>query len=163
MSGNKLLDRRAASIAQDEDNPEWTEADFARAKPASETLGTETAAALVRARGRPSKRPGERKQQVTLRLAPDVLEAARASGRGWQVRAEAALRREFLAVDPIAPRAPHKGRMVSLHEAMKEAVKAVQSAKVSKPLGSMKAVGEIRSGRLIRGKGVKSDGGKKRA
>lgn len=80
----------------DMENPEWTEADFARARPAGEVLGKASATALVRGRGRPPKPAEERKRQVTLRMAPDVIEAARASGRGWQVRAEKALRHEFL-------------------------------------------------------------------
>ncbi|MBV9528287.1 BrnA antitoxin family protein [Sphingomonas sp.] len=46
--------------------------------------------------GRPPKAASERKQQVTMRLAPDLLAAMRASGAGWQTRAEEVLRREFL-------------------------------------------------------------------
>lgn len=162
MSGDKLRDRKAASIAEDEDNPEWTEADFARARPAGVILPADVAARLVRGRGRPAKAPGERKQRVTLRLAPDLLEAARASGRGWQTRAEEALRREFLG-DPVAPRAPHVGRMVSMHQTMKEAVEAVKAGKAVKLSKSFKIGGDVRPGRLIRGKAAKSDGGKKRA
>lgn len=97
MSDEKLRDRRKAAIA--EDNPEWTEADFARAKPASEALGPDAAALLVRPRGRPTKAPGERKRQVTMRIAPDLLEEMRSSGPGWQARAEAILRREFIDDD----------------------------------------------------------------
>lgn len=89
-------DQLKEGIGRDVDNPEWTEADFARARPASEVLGKGSAPALVRGRGRPPKPAAERKRQVTLRMAPDVIEAARASGPGWQVRAEKALRREFL-------------------------------------------------------------------
>ena len=95
MSDEKLRDRRKAAIA-DKDNPEWTEADFARAKPASAALGSDAAALLVRPRGRPAKAPGERKRQVTMRIAPDLLEEMRSSGPGWQARAEAILRREFI-------------------------------------------------------------------
>lgn len=95
MSDEKLRDRRKAAIA-DKDNAVWTKADFARAKPASEVLGPDAAAALVRPRGRPAKAPDERKRQVTMRLSPDVLKAARATGPGWQTRADAALRREFV-------------------------------------------------------------------
>lgn len=49
---------RMAAIAPI-DNPEWTEEDFVRAKPASELLGKETAALLVRKRGAPAKSPDE--------------------------------------------------------------------------------------------------------
>ena len=81
-----------------DDNPPWTEEDWARARPASEVHGAEVLALLVRNRGgRPPKPIAERKRQVTLRLAPDLLETMRATGPGWQTRAEAALRRAFLA------------------------------------------------------------------
>jgi uncharacterized protein (DUF4415 family) len=36
------------------------------------------------------------KQPVSLRLSPDVLQALRATGPGWQARADDALRRRFL-------------------------------------------------------------------
>jgi len=78
------------------DNPEWTAEDFARAKPASEVLGKEAAALLVRKRGRPAKPVEERKKQLTLRISPDLRTAMRSSGTGWMNRAEKALRREFL-------------------------------------------------------------------
>ncbi len=79
-------------IVFDEDNPEWTEADFARSKPASEILPPEMAALLVRPRGRPPLSPKGRKQKVNIRLSPDVVAALRASGRGWQTRADDILR-----------------------------------------------------------------------
>jgi uncharacterized protein (DUF4415 family) len=94
MSDEKRRGRKAAIPAKEK--TEWTEADFARAKPARELLGRDAAAVLVRPRGRPAKAPDERKRQVTLRLSPDVLNAARATGPGWQTRADAALRREFV-------------------------------------------------------------------
>ena len=69
----------------DEDNPEWTKDDFARARPAAEVLpgliGEEAAQALLRrGRGRPQK--PDRKVNQTLRLDPDVLEAYRQEGKG---------------------------------------------------------------------------------
>lgn len=79
-------------VVFDEDNPEWTEADFARARPASEVLPPEVLAAFGKPRGRPVKPDEARKQSVTMRLSPDVLEGLRASGPGWQTRAEEMLR-----------------------------------------------------------------------
>ena len=80
-------------IAEDGDeNPEWSEADFARARPAGNVHAAATAALLVRARGRPTLAEAERKQKVNLRLSPDVLAALRASGAGWQTRADDLLR-----------------------------------------------------------------------
>lgn len=78
------------------DNPDWTDEDFARARPATYVHGGTIAGQLVRKGGRPPKPVDERKQQVTMRFAPDVLAALRASGPGWQARVEHVLRREFL-------------------------------------------------------------------
>jgi uncharacterized protein (DUF4415 family) len=80
-----------------DDNPEWTDADFKKARPAPEVIGARVAATLVRKGGRPPKAAEERKRQVTMRFAPDLLEAMRATGPGWQVRAEKVLRRAFAA------------------------------------------------------------------
>lgn len=43
--------------------------------------------------GRPPLPEAERKTRVTLHLDPDVLAELRKDGRGWQTRANAALRR----------------------------------------------------------------------
>ena len=62
-------------IAADPDTHELTEAEFAQLKPM---------------RGRPQvevKRP-----MLSMRVDPDILEALRATGRGWQTRVNALLR-----------------------------------------------------------------------
>lgn len=70
-----------------DDNPEWTEEDFAKARPASEIHGLEAAALLVRKRGRPAGSVAAvKKEQVTVRLDPSILAALRAGGPGWQSR-----------------------------------------------------------------------------
>ncbi len=79
----------------DEENPEWTAADLARARPAVEVLpeliGREaTERILRRSRGRPPK--PERKVNQTLRIDPDVLDAYRRLGKGWQTRINQVLR-----------------------------------------------------------------------
>ncbi len=78
----------------DEDNPEWTSHDFAVARPAlevvSEVFGVPAADMLKRGRGRPLK--DVRKVNQTLRLDPDVLEAYRMEGSGWQARINTVLR-----------------------------------------------------------------------
>lgn len=67
-----------------DDNPEWTDADFAKAQPASSVHATEAAAALVkRGRGRP---PGSDKERVTLRIDSEYVERYRDKGAGWQTR-----------------------------------------------------------------------------
>ena len=71
------------------DNPELTEADFKRARPGHEVFPG-LAEAVLRRRGRPKS--GSPKVQVNLRIDPDVLDAYRAGGAGWQTRMNAALR-----------------------------------------------------------------------
>ncbi len=78
-----------AGIAEDVDNPEWTAADFKRARPAAEVAPNIVAAYLKR-RG-PQKAPT--KNLVSLRLDRDVLERFRKTGRGWQGRMNKALRK----------------------------------------------------------------------
>lgn len=79
-------------VVFDDDNPEWTEEDFAKARPASEMLPPEVVAAFAKPRGRPVKPAEIRKRNVSLRLSPDVLDGLRATGRGWQTRADEMLR-----------------------------------------------------------------------
>src|SRR5690606_19348409 len=78
----------------DQDNPEWTEEDFARARPAREVLpellGNEAAAGLLRPRGRPKAEVT--KERITIRLSRDVVDRFRATGEGWQTRMDAALK-----------------------------------------------------------------------
>lgn len=89
-----------AGIAADDENPEWTKEDFEKAKSAVEVLGTEVAgklAAMKRPRGRPAGSIKENaKVPVTMRVDPDVLEAMRETGTGWQTRVNDVLRREFI-------------------------------------------------------------------
>ena len=79
-------------IAADPDNPEWPETDFAAARPAAEAV---PAAAYARRRTRgPQKAPTKR--LVSIRFDRDVLDALRASGRGWQMRVNEIVRRAVL-------------------------------------------------------------------
>ena len=81
-------------VVFDDDNPEWIEADFARARPAADILPAAVLAAFGKGkRGRPvGSTKAKAKQSVTLRLDPDVLAGWRASGPGWQARMNEALR-----------------------------------------------------------------------
>ncbi len=81
------------TVVFDDDNPEWTEADFARARPASE-LPPELAAAFKRPVGRPVGSVRTDREQVTLRLPRAVIAHFKAGGPGWQTRAVAVLERE---------------------------------------------------------------------
>lgn len=79
-----------------DDNPEWTKADFARARPAAEVHGAEFAAAMVRPLGRPPLPISKRKEKINIRLSPDVLAALRATGAGWQTRVDQMLRKALV-------------------------------------------------------------------
>ncbi len=73
----------------DDDNPEWTEADFARAK-----RGTDIPEAIRNAFPKKAGRPaGQNKEAVSLRIDKDVLARFRAGGPGWQSRINEALRK----------------------------------------------------------------------
>ena len=63
----------------DEENPEWTEEDFARARPFREVFPEQYAAWEKKRLGRP---PAENpKVHISFRLASDVVDAIRKSGR----------------------------------------------------------------------------------
>ncbi|MBB1075384.1 BrnA antitoxin family protein [Rhodoferax sp. 4810] len=76
----------------DDDSPEWTAEDFARARPAAEVLpelfGEPAARTMLR--GRPKALVT--KAPVKIRLDADVLMALRATGDGWQTRINDTLR-----------------------------------------------------------------------
>ena len=84
--------KKSKPVIFDEDNPEWTEDDFARAtKFPPGTKFTDAAAIVMRQRGRPKlEKP---KEAIKLRLDADVLESYRKTGDGWQTRINADLRR----------------------------------------------------------------------
>jgi uncharacterized protein (DUF4415 family) len=77
----------------DQDNPEWTEEDFAHAK-YGDDIPADVRAAFS-GRGRPAMPESDRKQQVTLRLSPAVIAHFRATGKGWQTRIDEALKRSI--------------------------------------------------------------------
>ena len=74
----------------DEDNPVWTEEDFARARPAHEVLPPEVLALFPRTRGA-QKLP--RKVPVSIRLSREVVEHFKATGPGWQRRIDETLKK----------------------------------------------------------------------
>ena len=74
----------------DDDNPEWTAADFKRAVPFSalpESLQTK----LPGLKGRGIQQ-SPTKVSTTVRFDRDVLDAFRSTGRGWQTRMNEALK-----------------------------------------------------------------------
>ena len=82
MSGKKR--------ATDSDAPALTADGFAEARPAAQALPERVLAAARRGPGRPKSDAA--KVAVKLRLDPDLLEALRATGEGWQTRVNDTLR-----------------------------------------------------------------------
>jgi uncharacterized protein (DUF4415 family) len=72
----------------DDDNPEWTAEDFARAKPFKEVFPEQYK--TWKKMGRP---PVETpKMHISFRLAADVVAGVRATGKGYNARVEKVLR-----------------------------------------------------------------------
>lgn len=74
----------------DDDNPEWTEDDFRRAKPAHEVLSPKVLATFPRTRG---QQLAPKKVPVSIRLSPEVVERFKAQGPGWQTRIDEILKK----------------------------------------------------------------------
>ncbi len=75
-------------LIDDQENPEWSEADFARAKPFSQVFPEQHK--TWKKMGRP---PVERpKVHIGFRLAADVVERVRSTGKGYNARVEQVLR-----------------------------------------------------------------------
>lgn len=72
------------------DSPPITAEMFRQMRPAAEVF-PEIVADYLKRRGRP--KAAETKVPVTLRLDPDVVKALKSSGRGWQTRVNAMLKR----------------------------------------------------------------------
>lgn len=68
-----------------EEIPEWTEADFKRARPMKEMF-PEVVEAFERLRGERGLQKAPTKERIGLRLDKNIVEHFRASGRGWQSR-----------------------------------------------------------------------------
>lgn len=75
-------------MAKDADNPELTDADFARAKPFKEVFPRQHS--QWKRRGRPPLEAP--KVHIGFRLAADVVDGIRATGRGYNARVEKVLR-----------------------------------------------------------------------
>lgn len=92
------MSHKLPPVVFDDENPEWTEADFAGALRGDQIPAHIRAAFGKGKRGRPvgTTKP-DAKKSITLRLDPDVIEAWRATGPGWQARMNDALRAAVLA------------------------------------------------------------------
>lgn len=75
----------------DHDNPEWTDADFARARPPSD-MPPEILAQFPRTKRGRGPQKARTKVQVAVRLSPDVVDRLKAGGPGWHRRMDDLLR-----------------------------------------------------------------------
>jgi len=80
----------------DLDNPEWTAQDIQSAVQISKLPAT--LQAKLRGRGHQKAPP---KISTTIRLSPDVVQAFRAGGDGWQTRIDAALKDWLRTHSPV--------------------------------------------------------------
>jgi uncharacterized protein (DUF4415 family) len=78
-------------IAHGEDIPEWTEADFALARPMKEMF-PEIIEAFERMRGERGPQKSPVKERVGMRLDADIVRHFRDTGPGWQSRVNDVLR-----------------------------------------------------------------------
>ena len=88
-----MTENNASSLlqSQDDDLPEWSDEQFARAQLSINGKIIRAAQGTLTRPGRPAlENP---KLQVSLRLDPDVLARFRATGKGWQSRINAELRK----------------------------------------------------------------------
>lgn len=87
------MKRKTTKQRKSPENPEWTQATFAKAKPASEVLpevfGAPVARRMLKPRGRP--KTGVARTSISIRLPPDTLARWKATGPGWQTRMAEAL------------------------------------------------------------------------
>jgi uncharacterized protein (DUF4415 family) len=89
------MSRKLKEPIFDDDNPEWTKADFARATkfPRGLKLKDLKPGELERLIGKRGPQKAPTKVPVSIRLSPDVLKHFKAKGPGWQSRIDAALRK----------------------------------------------------------------------
>lgn len=70
----------------DDDAPEWTKEDFARAKPFKEVFPEQFKSWETARRGRPPV--DDPKRQITLRIRGSLVDALKSHGRGYMARVE---------------------------------------------------------------------------
>jgi uncharacterized protein (DUF4415 family) len=89
------MSRKLKEPVFDDDNPEWTKADFARAThfPRGLKLKDPKPSELERLVGKRGPQKAPTKVPVSIRLSPEVLKHFKAKGPGWQSRIDEALRK----------------------------------------------------------------------
>lgn len=89
------MNKRAPLIDDGGEVRELTAADLRHFKPAAEVLDPELYAGLLEMNRRAGVRGAQRtstKIATTIRLSPEVMDAFKATGAGWQTRIDAALK-----------------------------------------------------------------------
>ena len=104
----------------DDENPEWTPEDFRNSKPGSDVFSPEFLAAARAERRYRGKQKAPTKRMVSLRVAPEILEAYRSKGKGWQV----------LMHDTLAAHAPRQSRGKVVRRGGRSTAKTSSRAKV---------------------------------
>src|SRR5262245_18921208 len=90
----------------DEDNPEWTDEDFANAQLGREVLPPAFVRAVDAEQRRRGPQKAPRKVMVSIRLDPAIVERFRATGKGWQGRMNDTLAKHLPRVRRTAVRRP---------------------------------------------------------
>ena len=87
------MSRKLKEPVFDDDNPEWTEEDFARATkfPKGIKLKDLKPGELVRLLPKRGPQKAPTKIPVSIRLSPEVISYFKAKGPGWQSRIDEAL------------------------------------------------------------------------
>ena len=78
---------------EDDEPVDWPDEAFERAQIGVSGRVAREATGILTKRGRPPMGDDAAKRQVTLRLAPEVLEHFKAAGSGWQTRINDVLER----------------------------------------------------------------------
>jgi uncharacterized protein (DUF4415 family) len=88
------MSRKLKQPVFDDDNPEWTEEDFAAATRFRGGIKAKDLTSEILTRvGRRGPQKAPTKVAVSIRLSPDVLSHFKAKGPGWQSRIDEALRK----------------------------------------------------------------------
>ena len=100
----------------DRTNPEWTAEDFKNARPLAEAF-PKVAEAMRRYRGQRGPQKAATKELISLRVDRDVVAAFRATGPGWQGRANEALRAYAKRARPASSRGASRRHAARLKSA----------------------------------------------
>jgi uncharacterized protein (DUF4415 family) len=88
------MPRKQKEPVFDDDNPEWTDEDFAMATRFEGGIKAKDLTPEILARvAHRGPQKAQTKVAVSIRLSPDVLSHFKASGPGWQSRIDEALRK----------------------------------------------------------------------